>query len=156
MHKSLFKSNLELYLFGFFKVPLLFFCRPKIVMLDEARVEIRIPLKRRTKNHLKSMYFGALAVGADVAGGFMAFDQINRSGEKVSLVFKDFNAQFLKRPEAAVHFICNDGKMIADMIKETTSSKERVTKTVTITAKCPSISEEHVAEFKLGLSLKAK
>ena len=75
MGKSLFKSNLELYLFSFFKVPMLFYCRPRIVALDDEKVEIRLPLRRRTKNHLNSMYFGALAVGADVAGGFIAFDQ---------------------------------------------------------------------------------
>lgn len=156
MAKSLFKSNLELYLFAFFKVPLLFYCRPRIVAFDEERVEIRLPLRRRTKNHLNSMYFGALAVGADVAGGFIAYDQINRSGAKISLVFKDFNAQFLKRPEAAVHFVCEDGKLITQMIQETIRTKERVSKTVTIKAFCPTISDELVAEFTLGLSLKVK
>lgn len=156
MAKSLFKPNLELYLFAFFKVPLLFYCRPRIVAFDEERVEIRLPLRRRTKNHLNSMYFGALAVGADVAGGFIAYDQINRSGEKISLVFKDFTAQFLKRPEADVHFLCEDGELITQMIQETIRTKERVSKTVTIKAFCPTISTELVAEFTLGLSLKVK
>lgn len=156
MGKSLFKSNLELYLFSFFKVPMLFYCRPRIIALDEERVEIKIPLRRRTKNHLNSMYFGALAVGADVAGGFIAFDQINKSGEKINLVFKDFKADFLKRPEAAVHFLCEDGQLISRMIEETISTKERVSNTVRIKAFCPSISEDTVAEFSLGLSLKVK
>lgn len=156
MGKSLFKSNLELYLFSFFKVPMLFYCRPRIIALDEERVEIKIPLRKRTKNHLNSMYFGALAVGADVAGGFIAFDQINRSSEKISLVFKDFKADFLKRPEAAVHFLCEDGQLISSMIEETIATKERVSNTVHIKAFCPSISNEIVAEFSLGLSLKVK
>ena len=156
MGKSLLKSNLELYLFSFFKVPMLFYCRPRIIALNDEKVEIKLPLRRRTKNHLNSMYFGALAVGADVAGGFIAFDQINKSGEKISLVFKDFKADFLKRPEAAVHFLCEDGLLISKMIEETLSTKERVSNTVRINAFCPSISDEIVAEFSLGLSLKVK
>ncbi len=156
MSKSLFKSTLELYLFGFFKVPMIFFCRPRIVVFDEEKVEVKIPLRRRTKNHLNSMYFGALAVGADVAGGFIAYDQIKRSGNKVSLVFKDFTAAFHKRPEAAVHFTCSDGLLIKKMIAETLTTKERVSELVKITATCPSISDELVAEFTLTLSLKSK
>lgn len=156
MSKSLLKSTLELYLFGLFKVPMIFFCRPRIVTFNDEGVEVRIPLRRRTKNHLNSMYFGALAVGADVAGGFIAYDQIKRSGNKVSLVFKDFTAIFYKRPEAAVHFTCSDGLLIKQMIEETITTKERVSKLVKITACCPSISDELVAEFTLTLSLKSK
>lgn len=156
MGKSLSKYNRELFLFGLFKVPMIFYCRPKIVALDNDKVEIKIRLRRRTRNHLKSMYFGVLAVGADVAGGFIAYDQIKKSGKRVDLVFKDFKADFLKRPEAAVHFLCEDGAMIKGMIEETISSKERVSKEVTIKAFCPTISEEVVAEFSLGLSLKAR
>lgn len=156
MQKSLFKSTLGLYLFGFFKVPMIFFCRPRIVAFDAEKVEVKIPLRRRTKNHLNSMYFGSLAVGADVAGGFIAYDQIKRSGNKVSLVFKDFTAAFHKRPEAAVHFTCSDGVLIRKMIAETIATKERVSELVKITACCPSISDELVAEFTLTLSLKSK
>lgn len=156
MAKSLFKLNLELYLFGLFKVPMISYCRPRIVSLSDEKVEIKINLKRRTKNHLKSMYFGALAVGADLAGGFIAYDQIKKSGKKIDLVFKDFNASFLKRPEAAVHFLCEDGALIRSMIDETISTKERVSKAVKIKAFCPSISDELVAEFSLGLSLKVR
>lgn len=156
MSKSLFKSTLELYVFGLFKVPLIFFCRPRIVAFDEEKVEVKIPLRRRTKNHLNSMYFGALAVGADVAGGFIAYNQIKRSGDKVSLVFKDFTAAFHKRPEATVHFTCADGALIRKMVAETTVTKERVSELVKITACCPSISDELVAEFTLTLSLKSR
>ncbi|NOF59269.1 DUF4442 domain-containing protein, partial [Vibrio cholerae] len=72
MLSPLAKANLCLNLFGFFKVPLIWACRPKILSLNDQAVEVRIPLKRRNKNHLNSMYFGVLAVGADVAGGYMA------------------------------------------------------------------------------------
>ena len=54
------KANYYLTLFSITKIPLLWFCRPKIVHISDKSIEIKIPLKRRTKNHLKSMYFWLL------------------------------------------------------------------------------------------------
>ncbi|EGU61037.1 hypothetical protein VINI7043_19073 [Vibrio nigripulchritudo ATCC 27043] len=88
MLSALQKANLYLQIFGFSKVPLIWLCRPKILNIDEQSVEVRIPLRRRTKNHLNSMYFGALAIGADLAGGFMAMGKAQERGGKVSLAFK--------------------------------------------------------------------
>ncbi|WP_282177368.1 DUF4442 domain-containing protein [Vibrio nereis] len=155
MLSPLTKANLYLKTFGFFKVPLIWICRPKIVKLDSAGVEVKIPLRRTTTNHLNSMYFGALAVGADVAGGFMAMSKAQSRGEKVSLAFKAVEGRFLKRPEADVHFICNDGELIDKMLDEVMATGERVNRAVKITATCPSMhGDEPMAEFDLTLSLK--
>ncbi|PMH46485.1 DUF4442 domain-containing protein [Vibrio sp. 10N.286.49.B3] len=149
------RANMYLNMFGFFKVPLIWLCRPKLICLDEKSVEVKIPLKRRTKNHLNSMYFGVLAVGADVAGGFLAMDKADKQGERVSLAFKALDANFLKRPEGDVHFICHDGPLIDQMLEETMSTGERVNQAVKIVATCPSLhGDEPMAEFLLTLSLK--
>jgi len=144
-------------LFGLKKVPLIFYCRPSVVKLTGETTIIKIPFKRRNRNHLRSLYFGSLAVGADVAGGVLAMDLIKKSGRKVSLVFKDFKADFLKRPEGDTLFTCNDGKSIKNLIDETIETGERVNMPLKITATVPSISgNEPVAEFILTLSLKDK
>ncbi|MCW8333760.1 DUF4442 domain-containing protein [Vibrio sp. SCSIO 43135] len=149
------KANFYLNMFGFFKVPFIWLSRPKILRLDEQAVEIKIPLKRRTKNHLNSMYFGVLAVGADVAGGFMAMSKAQKRGEKISLAFKAVEGQFLKRPESDVHFVCHDGELIDEMLDETIATGERVNRAVKITAICPELhGNEAMAEFMLTLSLK--
>ncbi|ERM60735.1 hypothetical protein F0Z19_2970 [Vibrio cyclitrophicus] len=101
------------------------------------------------------MYFGVLAVGADVAGGFLAMSKSQQQGEKISLAFKEVTGNFLKRPEADVHFTCNDGELINTMLAETMSTGERVNQTVTIIATCPSLhGDEPMAEFQLTLSIK--
>jgi acyl-coenzyme A thioesterase PaaI-like protein len=143
--------------FGLSKVPLIFYCRPSVIKLTEEKTIIKIPFKRKNKNHLKSMYFGALAVGADVAGGVLAMDLIRKSRRNISLVFKDFKADFLKRPEGDTYFTCNDGKAIENLITETIKTGERVNMPLKITATVPGISgNEPVAEFVLTLSLKDK
>ncbi len=101
------------------------------------------------------MYFGTLAVGADVAGGFMAMSKAEARGKRISLAFKAVTGEFLKRPEADVIFTCNDGKLIDKMLDETLATGERVNQPVRITATCPSLhGDEPMAVFDLTLSVK--
>ncbi len=155
MNLSYLKETLLLRAFGLFKIPLIFFVGPSVVNLNDKECEVVIPLNRRTRNHLNSMYFGTLAIGADCAGGLMAMQAIKKSGKKISMVFKDFKADFLKRPEADVHFICKDGAKTQKQVKQVIQSGERVSQIVHIIATTPKISgDEPVAKFELNLSLK--
>ena len=156
MLSDLSKSNLYLKFFGLTKIPLLWFCRPKIINLNNEIVEVKIPLNRKTKNHLGSMYFGALSVGADITGGFLAMRCIQKSKRQVALIFKDFKADFLKRAEGDVHFKCNQGADISHLVEKTIESGNRENMIVHIDASVPSISKELVAKFELTLSLKEK
>ena len=103
------------------------------------------------------MYFGALAVGADLVVGMQGMRSIQGAKEPINLVFKDFKADFKKRPEGDVHFHCEAGLEIEEMVKETILTGERVTKPIRAYAVVPAIDpNEIVAEFTLGLSLKRK
>jgi acyl-coenzyme A thioesterase PaaI-like protein len=153
-----FKQTFGMRLFGWLKIPLLASVRPSVVELSETRCVVRIPLRRWTRNHLGSMYFGALAIGADCAGGLLAMDQIKRSGGKVSLVFKSFQATFLKRPESDVYFICEEGAAIRSQVGRALVSEDRITEPMHIQAvvHLADGTFDPVAEFTLELSLKQK
>ena len=49
--KSLFKTNLVLKILGFFKIPLIWYVNPKVILLNEDEIRVKIKLRRRTKNH---------------------------------------------------------------------------------------------------------
>ena len=104
------------------------------------------------------MYFGALCIGADAAGGFIAARALQKvKNGKGSLIFKDFQAKFLKRPEGRTLFTCKDGLAIKEAVIRAEESLERVEIPVTIIATVPEKSgDEPVAEFVLTLSLKVK
>ncbi|MGA9520850.1 MAG: DUF4442 domain-containing protein [Myxococcaceae bacterium] len=142
---------------GLAKIPVLFFVGPRVLRVDEDGAEVKIPLGYRTKNHLGSMYFGVLAAGADLAGGINAAFTIGRKHKKVQLIFKDFHAEFLKRADGDVHFVCNDGRLINDTVAKADATGERYTIPVEIVATVPTkYGSEPVARFTLGLSLKRK
>jgi acyl-coenzyme A thioesterase PaaI-like protein len=136
---------------------LLYFVKPAILEVNEERCEVVIPLNWRTRNHLKSMYFGALCIGADVSGGLIAFHLATKQKAKISFVFKDLKADFLKRAEDDVNFSCEDGPVIQELLKRTMETGERQEATVHVTARCPrKLGDEPVAQFALTLSLKKR
>jgi acyl-coenzyme A thioesterase PaaI-like protein len=154
------KETLKVRTLGIFKIPLLFFLSPSVLELNDYRCVVKIPLNYRSKNHLRSMYFGALAAGADLAGGVIAWkisDEFaaKTKKKKINLIFKDFKAEFLKRAEGDVHFTCEEGQAIRELVEKVALSGERSQIPVHITATVPSkLGDEPVARFVLTLSMK--
>ena len=147
------RAQRMLLLLGITKIPMIFFCRPKVVSLDEHSCRIRIRLRRRTKNHLSSMYIAVFTVGADISAGIFAF--LLARGRKVnaSIAFKSFKADYLQRAMGDVYFICDSGKEIAEMVKESQSSGERINRMIHVKAVC---NDEAVAKMQIELSIKVK
>jgi acyl-coenzyme A thioesterase PaaI-like protein len=150
------RENLALLRLGLTRIPMLFYVGARVTELSPERMVVRIPLKRRTRNHLNSMYFGALCAGADCAAGVFAMHFMDKQPANISLVFKDFHAEFLKRAEGDVDFICSQGKEIAELVAQAAASEERVERLLDVIAVVPSIGDEPVAKFSLTLSLKKR
>ncbi|MCU1348807.1 MAG: hypothetical protein JWO56_1837 [Acidobacteria bacterium] len=153
----LLKETLGVRAWALRNVFLLYFIQPSILEISERRCVVRIPLTWRTRNHLRSMYFGALCMGADVAGGLIAFHLMRTLKVSVSFVFKDVRGEFLKRPEADVHFTCEDGAVIQELMRKTIETGERQEAKVHVVATVPKkLGDEPVANFELTLSLKKR
>jgi acyl-coenzyme A thioesterase PaaI-like protein len=137
---------------------LLWFIKPSILEINERRCVVRIPLNWRTRrNDIHAMYLGVLCMGADVAAGLIAFDQMQKRKLNLSFVFKTVRAEFLKRAEGDVIFTNEDGFLIQDLIGRTLASGEREDAVVHVTATVPSkLGDEPVAKFDLTLSLKKR
>lgn len=152
-----FAENIFMQIFGLTKVPVLFFLQPRVIELSETTCVIKIPLNWRSKNHVNSMYFGALAAGADCAGGFMAMKIIYEQKLPVTIVFKDFHADFLRRAEGDVYFVCDDGRAVQEMMIQAVHSDERQNMEVDVIAYVPSDRpQDPVARFRLTLSAKKR
>jgi acyl-coenzyme A thioesterase PaaI-like protein len=151
------KETMKIRVFGFTKIPMIWFVAPRVIDVGVKHTEIVIPLNRRTQNHLGSMYFGALAVGADLAGGLLFMNLAAEAKLKTSFVFKDMSAQFLKRADGDVHFTCQDGQKIKTLVDLVANSPERHEAQMNIKATVPSkYGDEAVANFTLTLSVKRK
>src|SRR5690554_1422396 len=151
---SLRKMRRLLWLMGLFKIPLIAYLNPKLMFLDEQKSTVKLKLRRRSKNHLNSMYFGSLAVGADIAAGLHAFYFAEVSGVKVAFVFKAVKAEFLKRADTDVYFTSNEGQLVKQAFDEAMFTKERVNKWIKVEA--INTAGEMVAVFNMEISVKIK
>ena len=103
------------------------------------------------------MYFGVIAVAADITGGLAAYKVIRESGREVSLVFKDFKADFIKRIEGDATFTCADGVAIQEFMQKVLASDIRENMPVRVEARVPELlGDEVVGRFELTLSCRAR
>ena len=143
--------------FGLLKIPLLSYVKPSVVSINNEKIIVKIPFKRRNKNHLNSMYFGALCIGADCAGGLLAMRCIEKHPEKISLIFKNVSAEFLKRAEDDAYFTCEQGNEISSFVTTVAQSGDRAEMPINVTVTVPDkFGDAPVAIFNLTLSLKKK
>lgn len=136
------------------KVPLLGLCRPKVIELTASQAKVMIPLKWLTKNHLGSMYFGALAMGAELSIALQVLQRIQQDKAPVSFVFKDFNCKFRKRADTDVFFQCADVGAINALIEQALGGAERVEGHFLGTAFSTRDSQNIFMEYGLTISLK--
>ena len=146
------RMRFMIYLLGKMKIPMIGYVSPSLIELSDEKATVKIKLKRRTKNHLKSMYFGALAVGADLVGGIHAFYYAEKTKAKISFAFKDLKADFLKRAESDVLFTTKDGLIIQEAMNKAIVENTRINQAVTVSAY--NTSGEKVAVFVLTASFK--
>jgi hypothetical protein len=138
------------------RIPMILFTGPRVVALDAEGCRVAIPLGWRTRNRLiGAMYFGALCVGADLAGGLPAAKIMLARYPGMKLVFAEMKAEFLKRADGDVEFENRDGPRIAEAVERAAATGERVTIPLSVVATVPrKYGDEPVARFTMSLSLK--
>ena len=152
------KSTFVVRMWALRNVFLLWLVRPRIVEVNDRRCEMIVPLNWRTRRRdIHAMYLGTLCMGADIAGGLIAFQIMTRTKERFSFVFKDIRGEFFKRAEDDVHFACEDGPLIQQMVARAHASGEREEALVRVVARVPKkLGDEPVAQFELTLSVKRR
>jgi acyl-coenzyme A thioesterase PaaI-like protein len=139
------------------KIPMFFWLGPRVLELDDEGCAVEIPYGWRSKNHLDSMYVGALCAGADLASGLNAARLIQGPHKRVKLVFKDMRCEFLKRADGDVVFRSTEGAKVREAVERALASGERVTVPVEVVATVPeNHGDDPVARFTLGLSMKRR
>ncbi len=103
--RGLFKKNLLLRALSSRRVPLLFLCSPQIVELSENESVVKIPLQFTTKNHVGSMYFGALAMGAELSVALPVVFAVFEQRQPFNFLFTQFNCEFIKKAKEDIYFV---------------------------------------------------
>ena len=84
------QDNLILKYIGFFKIPLVNFVGLKMVKRDEKECTLSMPLNRKTKNHVNSVYFACMTVQLEKQHILIAEDENDIMEFLIDLLEEDF------------------------------------------------------------------
>lgn len=99
----------------FFKLPSAVFWRLKIKKITPEECWVTIPYFWRSQNPFNSIYFAAMAGAAELSTG--ALCQLGLAGKgKFSMLVVDFRAEYHKKANQKIIFVCNQGQELNDLI----------------------------------------
>ena len=133
------------------KVPMLFWMTPLVKKLTESECHLYVPLTWRTRNHLQSMYFGALLSAADLVCGLVALAALEKKGVRARLLFSKVQGQFLRRPESGVDFHCKISSEALSKLDALQGVGDKAFIVLKVDALCEGVK---VSEFELEVALK--
>jgi len=151
---SLVNNRFKFNLFLLSRLPSAFFCGVRVQSADENKCIVTVPFKWLSQNPFKSTYFACLSMAAEMATGILGLAHIYKSAPAVSMLVVNISGSFFKKAVGKTSFICNDGLMIKQTIKDTLSGGQG--KTVTAKSTGTNAQGEVVAEFLITWSFKAK
>jgi hypothetical protein len=135
------------------KTPMLAYVGPKIIDESDLCTEIMVPLNWRTSNSWGTMFFGAIAAGCDLTGGWAALRARERTN--VGVLYKDMSIKFLRRVDGDLSLVCSDVPAVIEICREAALTGKRVNTTVEVRGYVRAYSDTTpVVSSSMTLSLK--
>lgn len=154
MKMTLNKLTWMIRLLSLLKVPLLGLCLPQVKALDSQKAIVQIRRWWLTSNHVGSMYFGALAMGAELSVATQLLMRMGAEKLPVTFIFKDAQFQFLSRAEGNVSFQTDEVPKVDELIAECLKTKTRCDKTINGYAYTIDDPLKKILTYQITLSIK--
>jgi len=110
--------------FLFFKLPSAYWSGVRVRKISEASCEVTVKHRWFNQNPFNSMYFAVQAMAAELTTGALVMYQIQLSGKKISMLVANNKGNFSKKARGRITFVCNDGHLIEEAIKNTIATGE--------------------------------
>ncbi|MFK7048929.1 hypothetical protein FLACOL_02250 [Flavobacterium columnare] len=114
----------KLNLFLFFKLPSAFWSGVRVKRIDDYECQATVKHRWFNQNPFNSMYFAVQAMAAELTTGALVMKQIKESGKNISMLVANNKGTFTKKATGKITFICSDGRLIEEAIKNTIATGE--------------------------------
>jgi hypothetical protein len=148
------KHPLKFRLFLLSKLPSAFFAGVRVKELNGDKCVVTIPYTWFSQNPFRSTYFACLAMAAEMSTGALAMAYVYKRKPAVSMLVVNVQADYYKKATGKTEFVCEDGPLFQQMIRETVATGEA--KTVKAKSTGRNREGEVVAEFFITWSFKAR
>ena len=151
---DLVRHPLKFRLFLLAKLPSAFFSGVRVRYADEEKCVVTVPYKWFSKNPFRSTYFACHCMAAEMSTGVLAMAQAYQQQPSVSMLVLRIEGSFTKKATGLTTFVCEDGSIVRQMVREAQASGKPTTSTMRSVG--TNKEGEIVAEFAVTWSFKAK
>lgn len=102
-------------LFFLWKLPMAFLVGLRIRQLSKEGSVVSIRYSYLTKNPFRSMYFACQAMAAELSTGILGLKACD--SHNISMLVVNMEAQYSKKAVGTIHFRCDDGQAIEDVVQ---------------------------------------
>jgi hypothetical protein len=105
--------------FLFFKLPSAFICGVRVKQLNKSTCIVSVKHRWISQNPFNSMYFAVQAMAGELSTGALVMLEIQKSNRKISMLVANNRSNFSKKATGRITFVCNDGNLVEEAIRET-------------------------------------
>lgn len=110
--------------FVFFKLPSAFICGVRVKEFDEYKCVVTVKHRWINQNPFNSMYWAVQGMAAELTTGVLVMQQINKSGQNISMLVANNKGKFSKKATGRITFVCNDCFLAEQAIQAAIASGE--------------------------------
>ena len=100
----------------FFKLPSAYWCGVRVLSVTQQTCSVTVKHQWINQNPFRSMYFAVQAMAAELSTGALVMTEVQKSGQKISMLVAQNNAEFTKKATGKITFTCEAGDKIQQAI----------------------------------------
>ena len=139
---------------SFFILPAAWICGVRVDSTDQDSCVVRVKHRWINQNPFKSLFWAVQAMAAEMAGGLLLMNKINKSGQSIAMLLVGSSSVFTKKATGKILFTYDQGEHLDKLIIDAVNTK--LPQTITIKTKGVNEKGDVVSEFSFDWSIKLR
>ncbi|CAI8382324.1 MAG: Uncharacterised protein [Flavobacteriaceae bacterium] len=139
---------------SFFILPAAWICGVRVDSTDQDSCVVRVKHRWINQNPFKSLFWAVQGMAAEMAGGLLLMNKINKSGQSIAMLLVGSSSVFTKKATGKILFTYDQGEHLDKLIIDAVNTK--LPQTITIKTKGVNEKGDVVSEFSFDWSIKLR
>lgn len=139
---------------SFFALPAAWICGVRVDSIIKDKCVVRVKHRWINQNPFKSLFWAVQGMAAEMAGGLLLMNKINKSGQSIAMLLVGSSSVFTKKATGKILFTYDQGEDLDKLIIDAVTTK--LPQTITIKTKGVNEKGDVVSEFSFDWSIKLR
>ena len=139
---------------SFFALPAAWICGVRVDSIIKDKCVVRVKHRWINQNPFKSLFWAVQGMAAEMAGGLLLMNKINKSGQSIAMLLVGSSSVFTKKATGKILFTYDQGEDLDKLIIDAVTTK--LPQTIIIKTKGVNEKGDVVSEFSFDWSIKLR